>query len=239
MMLQTWAAQFEEAMMPEEDGGMVDLLMFLLSLPWKLACAFAPPPRLFGGWPCFLFVLVLIGCLTALIGDLAAHLGCCMGIEKSITAITFVALGTSLPDTFASMTAAKEEDTADSSIGNVTGSNSVNVFLGLGLPWGAAAIYWTYFANEAHQAEWHVKYSSEPWYSSDMAVSFAMPAGDLGFSVGVFTTCALICLGVLMLRRATVGYELGYSFRVPTAFLFIALWFFYIGASIWFTYKEN
>ena len=35
------------------------------------------------------------------------------------------------------------DDTADNSIGNVTGSNSVNVFLGLGLPWLIAAIYWT------------------------------------------------------------------------------------------------
>jgi solute carrier family 8 (sodium/calcium exchanger) len=26
-------------------------------------------------------------------------------------------------------------------VGNVTGSNSVNVFLGLGLPWSMAAIY--------------------------------------------------------------------------------------------------
>jgi Ca2+/Na+ antiporter len=51
-------------------------------------------------------------------------------------------MGTSLPDTFASKIAAKNEKTADNAIGNVTGSNSVNVFLGLGLPWVIAAIYW-------------------------------------------------------------------------------------------------
>jgi solute carrier family 8 (sodium/calcium exchanger) len=51
-------------------------------------------------------------------------------------------LGTSLPDTFASKIAAKNEKTADNAIGNITGSNSVNVFLGLGLPWTVAAIYW-------------------------------------------------------------------------------------------------
>jgi len=58
-----------------------------------------------------------------------------------VTAITFVALGTSLPDTFASKTAAIGDPIVDSSIGNATGSNSVNVFLGLGLPWTIAAIY--------------------------------------------------------------------------------------------------
>merc|ERR1712226_961742 len=31
---------------------------------------------------------------------------------------------------------------ADNSIGNVTGSNSVNVFLGCGLAWSIGALYW-------------------------------------------------------------------------------------------------
>ena len=52
-----------------------------------------------------------------------------------------MALGTSLPDTFASKIAAVSEKSADNAIGNVTGSNSVNVFLGLGIPWMIAAIY--------------------------------------------------------------------------------------------------
>jgi solute carrier family 8 (sodium/calcium exchanger) len=80
--------------------------------------------------------------MTAIVGDLAAIFGCLIGLKDEVTAITFVALGTSLPDTFASRTAAKMEKYADNAIGNVTGSNSVNVFLGLGLPWLIAAIYW-------------------------------------------------------------------------------------------------
>lgn len=57
------------------------------------------------------------------------------------TAITLVAMGTSLPDTFASRSAVLQDKYADSAIGNITGSNSVNVFLGLGLPWLLAAVY--------------------------------------------------------------------------------------------------
>ena len=72
----------------------------------------------------------------------AGIFGCLVGLKDSVTAITFVALGTSLPDTFASRAAAVGEKHADNAIGNVTGSNSVNVFLGLGLPWVIAAIYW-------------------------------------------------------------------------------------------------
>ena len=71
----------------------------------------------------------------------AGIFGCLVGLKDSVTAITFVALGTSLPDTFASRAAAIGEKHADNAIGNVTGSNSVNVFLGLGLPWLIAAIY--------------------------------------------------------------------------------------------------
>ena len=49
--------------------------------------------------------------------------------------------GTSLPDLFASKSAAQNEQYADAAVGNVTGSNGVNVFLGLGIPWLIAAIY--------------------------------------------------------------------------------------------------
>ena len=45
-------------------------------------------------------------------------------------------------DTFASKVAAIGDETADNSVGNVTGSNAVNVFLGVGIAWSIAAIYW-------------------------------------------------------------------------------------------------
>lgn len=90
---------------------------------------------------CFFSSLVAIGLLTAIVGDLASIFGCLIGLKDTVTAITFVALGTSLPDLFASKAAASGEKYADNAIGNVTGSNAVNVFLGLGLPWVLAAIY--------------------------------------------------------------------------------------------------
>merc|ERR1719327_2405659 len=109
----------------------------------------------------------MIALVTALIGDMAALLGCVLTSPDEITAITFVALGTSLPDTFASRTAAIQDPTADASVGNVTGSNSVNVFLGLGLPWLMSNAYW----------DWH------------KGTAFVVPGGNLVFSVQVFTIC--------------------------------------------------
>ena len=105
--------------------------------------AFVPPPSICGGYLSFICALSMIGFLTAIIGDLASIFGCLVGLPDTVTAITFVAVGTSVPDLFASKQAAAQEKTADNSIGNVTGSNSVNVFLGMGLPWLMASIYHT------------------------------------------------------------------------------------------------
>merc|ERR1719394_436254 len=98
-----------------------------------------------------------------IINDMANLFGCVLPfMENEITAITFVALGTSLPDTFASMTAAQQDPYADASVVNVTGSNSVNVFLGLGLPWMIGAIYW---AIAGPNQKWRDKYLSKEWIS--------------------------------------------------------------------------
>jgi len=45
--------------------------------------------------------------VTYIVGEFATLLGCVWGIKESVAANTLVALGTSLPDTFASMTAAR------------------------------------------------------------------------------------------------------------------------------------
>ena len=59
-------------------------------------------------------------------------------------------------------------------------------------------------------------------------------SGDLVFSVGVFCTCAVLCLCTLSLRRVCVGYELGGDAcaKYSIGAFFAALWFVYIGLSI-------
>merc|ERR1711881_12171 len=147
-----WLEQFKDAVFVGgggDDGdepskpSVMDYVMHIITLPWKLLFATCPPTDYCGGWVCFFCALLYIGLVTLIIGDAAELLGCVMGIEDLITAIPFVALGTSLPDTFASQSAAKQDPTADAAIVNVTGSNSVNVFLGIGLPWMVGAIYHT------------------------------------------------------------------------------------------------
>ena len=223
----TWASQFITACMlhpaKNEDGEIedvsgVDAFIHLLTIFWKVFFSFIPPAHYGGGWPCFVLGLVFIGITTFAVQAVAETFGCVIGMKPSVNAITFVALGTSLPDTFASMIAAKNEKYADAAIGNVTGSNSVNVFLGLGLPWVIATLY-----------EGSVKDSDAPEHAGYTGQYFQF-AGPLGFSVVVFVVCACVCVSFLVVRRITLGGELGGSVtgRTLSMGFLITLWFVYI-----------
>lgn len=185
-----------------------DYVMHFLTVFWKVLFAFVPPTDYWNGWACFVVSIIMIGLLTGFIGDLASHFGCTIGLKDSVTAVVFVALGTSVPDTFASKVAATQDQYADASIGNVTGSNAVNVFLGIGVAWSIAAIY--------HAANGR---------------SFQVQPGTLAFSVTLFTIFAFISVGVLLYRRRPeIGGELGgpRTAKLLTSSLFVLLWLLYI-----------
>ena len=174
--------------------------------------------------------------MTVVVGDLAGLFGCVCGLDPGITAITFVALGTSMPDLFASKAAATAEPSADACIGNVTGSNCVNVFLGLGLPWTIGAIYWSAVEKGGTiQQEWQLKYGHLPAVQDFLKTNpgeayFVVEAGGLGFSVIIFTIFSLVCLLTLHLRRTVYGGELGgpAPTRNATAAFFTFLWVAYV-----------
>ncbi|NXD46935.1 NAC2 protein, partial [Copsychus sechellarum] len=217
----SWREQFLEAITvsagdeDDDDEGReerlpscFDYVMHFLTVFWKVLFACVPPTALLGGWAAFGVSILLLALLTALIGDLAAHFGCTLGLKDSVNAVVFVALGTSIPDTFASRVAALQDPCADASIGNVTGSNAVNVFLGLGLAWSVAAVYW------AAQGR-----------------PFRVPPGTLAFPVTLFTIFAFVAIAVLLWRRrAPIGGELGgpRAPKVLTAALFLLLWLLYV-----------
>ena len=188
----TWTEQFRSALTYEGEEGvepaLFDLFMHVVVLGWKILFAFVPPTSYFNGWLTFWSSLAVIGLLTMIIGDLATIFGCLLHMPNVVTAITFVALGTSLPDTFASVTAARSDDNADASIGNVTGSNSVNVFLGLGLPWLISSLY---------------------HYVKGTPGGYRVDAGDLTASVFYFLICASSIFGLIYFRRFNGYGELG------------------------------
>ncbi|XP_055545055.1 sodium/calcium exchanger 1 isoform X2 [Wyeomyia smithii] len=217
----SWKEQFVEALTVsagDDDGdnegdeapppSCSDYIMHFLTLFWKIIFAFIPPTDMAGGYLCFVISIFSIGVVTAIIGDVASHFGCTLGIKDSVTAIIFVAMGTSIPDTFASKVAAIQDKYADASVGNVTGSNAVNVFLGIGLAWTIGACYHAF----------HGRY-------------FEVQPGTLAFSVTLFCTEAFVAIFVLMLRRSPkIGGELGGPKKPKylTAMFFFSLWLIYL-----------
>ncbi|XP_071974506.1 sodium/calcium exchanger 1-like isoform X2 [Engystomops pustulosus] len=134
--------------------------------------------------------------------NLALVVGSSSWREQFVSAVTVSA------DTFASKVAAVQDPHADASIGNVTGSNAVNVFLGLGVAWSIASIFW-----------------------AGKGKTFHVDPGSLAFSVTLFTGLSIVCLCVLVYRRRPpIGGELGGP-RVPkilTSLVFVGLWLVYI-----------
>lgn len=105
----SWREQFSDAFTvggDDDDNGdsgdpspptYGDYLMHYLTLFWKVLFATVPPTDIWGGWACFVVSIIWIGILTMFIGDLASHFGCTIGLSDSVVAISFVALGTSVP----------------------------------------------------------------------------------------------------------------------------------------------
>lgn len=224
----SWKEQFAEAITVSaggddeeegeegEEGGEAeerlpscgDYVMHFVTVIWKVLFAFVPPTDIWNGYPAFVISIIGVGILTGVIGDMAGHLGCTIGLKDTITAIAFVALGTSVPDTFASKVAAQQDPYADASVGNVTGSNGVNVFLGIGIAWTMAAIF--------HNSQGR---------------DFEVQPGNLAFSVTLFCVEAFVAIALMMVRRhPKIGGELGgpQPFKKLTSYFLIFLWLFYV-----------
>ena len=229
--LVAWKNQFIEACVPsgtvyineegeEEPPSAMEAAMHYISISWKLIFAIVPPADLYGGWIAFYTSLLIIGAITAIVAQFTELFGCMVGLKDEMTAISFVALGTSLPDTFASRQAAMQCDNADAAIGNVTGSNSVNVSLGLGLPWLLASIYYNLKGE---------KY-------------LVLGVDKLGFSVALFSIEAALAIGVFFLSRNKRfgGGELGgtYTQKLYKGVFFISLWVIYLVFSGLYIYEN-
>lgn len=183
-----------------------------------------------------------MGVVVGWVNDVTLMLGCALEISDMLTAIVLVAAGTSIPDTFASKIAAERDDTADESITNVTGSNSVNVFLGLGLPWTMAAVYWNNMADSTAVMEWVAtccghdltlitKYGPE-WITSSVGLEgkkggiqgLIMDGSSIGLPTLAFLSCATGATVLLNWRRKNCGGELGGDSRMFSAGLLVLFW---------------
>merc|ERR1719487_455584 len=141
---------------------------------------------------------------------------------------------------------------ADASIGNVTGSNSINVFMGIVLAWCFAAIIWqasdapdkdSEFLERLVQQDKGVIENVLKVTGLDKTTGlpsktvFIAPGGTLWFNLMVFSVNAAFALQHLFARRKKWGGELGgpkkgFMGQYFSGAFLIAQWFIYVIASI-------
>lgn len=95
----------------------------------------SPNPKEMPVWQAIVWFLVGLGCLVFggdWFVDGASGIASMLGVSDAVIALTIVAAGTSFPELVTSVIAARKGDT-DMALGNVVGSNAINIFLVLGL----------------------------------------------------------------------------------------------------------
>ncbi|KAG4981792.1 hypothetical protein JHK87_026541 [Glycine soja] len=181
----------------------------LLILPWRFLFAFVPPCQIAHGWISFICSLLFISGIAYVVTKITDVISCVTGINAYVIAFTALASGTSWPDLVASKIAAERQKTADSAIANITCSNSVNIYVGIGVPWLIDTLY-NFIA-----------------YREPLRIQ---NAGGLSFSLIVFFSTSVGCILVLVLRRIIFGAELGGPrlwARITCAF-FMLLWIIFV-----------
>ncbi|XP_006479976.1 magnesium/proton exchanger isoform X2 [Citrus sinensis] len=180
-----------------------------LLVPWRVLFAFVPPYHIAHGWIAFICSLIFISGIAYIVTKLTDIISCVTGINAYVIAFTALASGTSWPDLVASKIAAERQITADSAIANITCSNSVNIYVGIGVPWLIDTAYNFIVYKEPLRVQ---------------------NAEGLSFSLLVFFCTSVGCIAVLVLRRLTLGAELGGPklWAWVTSVYFMLLWIIFV-----------
>ncbi|KAL3649123.1 hypothetical protein CASFOL_005526 [Castilleja foliolosa] len=213
-----WKQQFIDDVMLEKPKSrkpnntclrIAKMFWALLGAPWRLMFAFVPPYQIAHGWVAFIFSLAFISGIAFVVTKLTDLISCVTGINPYVIAFTALAAGTSWPDLVASKIAAERQLTADSAIANITCSNSVNIYIGIGVPWLINTSY-NFIA-----------------YKKPLRIENAR---GLSFSLLMFFATSVGCISVLVLRRCTLGAELGgpRGWAWATCVYFMMLWLVFV-----------
>jgi len=85
-------------------------------------------------WATFFISLFHITWLSYFMVEFMLKIGCLWSIPDVIMGLTFLAMGTSIPDALGSISVAKDGE-GDMAVSNAVGSNVFDICIGLGLPW--------------------------------------------------------------------------------------------------------
>jgi len=133
------------------DSGIVDTLKFLIAWPISLTLWYTVPQcgkeeykHLY--MLAFLISTAWIAAYSYVMVWMVAYVGFALNINDTIMGLTFLAAGTSVPDTIASILVA-QQGLGDMAVSNSIGSNVFDILLGLALPWSLSMIVATFMPD--------------------------------------------------------------------------------------------
>lgn len=85
-------------------------------------------------WATFFISLLHITWISYFMVEFMLKIGCIWGIPDVVMGLTFLAMGTSIPDALGSVAVA-QSGKGDMAVSNAVGSNVFDICIGLGLPW--------------------------------------------------------------------------------------------------------
>ena len=191
----SYFSQFKKAVMLsphiDEDGNIEEFSCFeaflhLLTIGWKVAFCIIPSAKWRGGWVCFILSFAFAGVLTLFMGEFAELFSCHSGLKREVTAVLFFSVGTSLPEFFATVGAAKESASADAAIGHSIASVAYNLLFGFGFSWLIGAAY----------------YDSQ-------GSNYELPGNEIGFQTFVLAIIIAVAILFMGVKRRMHGGELG------------------------------
>ena len=200
-----WIQLFKNLVSLEHLGGCTpgNLIIHILTWPWKLLAALIPPAALLGGFIAFVMSSIAIFLLTSVLCDIAGQLGCFILCKDILTGFILLSIGLNIPNLVAAKLAAAEEETDDLPLIWLLAGNCFTTSLGFGLSWLLGSIYW--------EAQGQL---------------FYIPVGSLGFCITSFFFFGLIAFIVLFSQRCCSGGELGGNLvcKVITTIAFFIFW---------------
>merc|ERR1712063_97203 len=116
---------------------------FVLAWPYEFVFSYTIPPvqgkYKYQFIASFVMSLVWLAVFTALMVKWTEEIGCILGIEDAIMGVTFLALGTSMPDCLTSIFIART-GRGNMAVCNALGSNIFDILLALSLPWAMSTV---------------------------------------------------------------------------------------------------
>ena len=121
------------------DSGILSQLYWALYLPINilLYCTIPSMKKLYP--ICFLMCMAWIGAITYVVAWMITLIGYTFGIPDSVMGLSFLAIGTSVPEVFSSLIVSRQGK-GSMAVSNSIGSNTFDILVCLGLPWTIKAV---------------------------------------------------------------------------------------------------